>query len=118
MNEPHNRPKLEARVNTLIDDRLFKAFWDAAEHFKTTDLVVCFDDSLEEDPVSIFLREKLIRSEDVPTSLRSKLRKPAQEAQLKMSVSETVFWLVAIFRDGGMACVAINAKHIAPGGNA
>lgn len=110
--------ELEERVHDLIDDRLFKAFWDAATHFKTTDLVVVFDDSLEEDPVSIFMREKLINSSEIPVTLRAKLNKPAREAEFQMSASETAFWFVPMFRDGEMACVAINAKRINAGGTA
>jgi hypothetical protein len=118
MSDLHTHHDLEARVNELIDDRLFEAFWSAAKHFNTTDLVVCFDDSQEEDPVSIFVREKLVQSSDVPSSLRAKLSNPAKEAKFQMGVSETVFWFVPMFRDGGMACVAINAKQLAPGDHA
>ena len=118
MSDFHTHHDLEARVRELIDDRLFEAFWSAAKHFNTTDLVVCFEDGLEEDPISIFVREKLVQSSDVPSSLRAKLGKPAKEAKFQMGVSETVFWFVPIFRDGEMACLAINAKQLIPGGHA
>lgn len=118
MSSLHTHHDLRARVSALIDDRLFEAFWSATKHFNTTDLVVCFDESLEEDPVSIFVREKLVQSSDTPSSLRAKLSKPAKEAKFEMGVSDTVFWFVPIFKDGGMACVAINAKQLVPRGHA
>lgn len=42
---------LERRVQTLIDDRLFKAYWDAVSHFQTKDLVLIFNEEEEVDPV-------------------------------------------------------------------
>jgi hypothetical protein len=115
---PGNTAELEARINELIDDRLFQAFWDAYEHFKSSDLVVCFDENSDNDPVSIFKREILINSAEIPESLRLKLSKPAKEAKFRMTASETVFWFIPMFQDGEMACVAVNAKQIGPGGNA
>lgn len=118
MDAPENTAELEARINELIDDRLFQAFWHAYEHFKTSDLVVCFDDSTDNDPISIFKRESLINSAEIPESLRLKLSKPAKEAKFRMTASETVFWFIPMFQDGEMACVAVNAKQIGLGGNA
>lgn len=111
-------PDLQERVEALIDDALFKAYWEAVDHHGTTDLVVCFDDSLEEDPVFIYRRESLAHAGDLPLSLRKKLSTPASDAVFIMSGSETAFWFVAMFSNGDMGCVAVNAKRIAPGGNA
>jgi hypothetical protein len=110
--------KLEARVNALVDDRLFKAFWDAVAHFNTTDLVLCLDERVKVDPVAVYVRDKLIKATDISESLREKLNKSARDVAFHLTVSETAFWFVPIFADGEMACVAINAKLIGPGGNA
>ena len=118
MDTPEITAELEVRINELIDDRLFQAFWDAYEHFKTSALVVCFDDSTDNDPVSIFKRESFINSAEIPEAVRLKLSKPAKEAKLRMTASETVFWFIPMFQDGEMACVAVNAKPIGLGGNA
>jgi hypothetical protein len=118
MNSPAQIAKLESRVNALVDDRLFKAFWDAVAHFKTNDLVLFFDESKEVDPVTAHVRDKLITAADAPESLRKKLNKPARDAAIRLTASETAFWLVVMFTDGEMASVAINAKLVGPGGNA
>lgn len=118
MDKPEQKAKLEARVHALIDDRLFKAFWDAVAHFKSTDLVLCFDESKETDPVSIYVREKLIMANDAPDAFRKKLNKPARDAASRLTASETTFWFIPMFTDGEMACVAINAKLIGPCGTA
>jgi glutamate synthase domain-containing protein 2 len=116
-NQSHNE-ELESRIHSLVDERLFRVFWDGVAHFKTNDLVLFFDETEEVDPVTIFSREKMLSEDNVPASLRTKLNKPARGADLDLTSSDTAFWLVAIFAQGGMACVAISAKPIAPGGQA
>lgn len=118
MNSPAQIARLESRVHALVDDRLFKAFWDAAAHFKTTDLVLFFDESQEVDPVTAYVRVKLIAAADAPEYLKMKLNRPARDTAVHLSASESAFWLVVNFSDGEMASVAINAKLVGPGGNA
>lgn len=118
VDSPESNSELSARIHELIDDRLFQAFWNACEHFKTSDLVVYFDDRKDIDPVSIFKRETLIESAELSEALHSKLNKPARDANFNMTTSEAVFWFIPIFQDGEMACVAINAKRVGLGGKA
>jgi hypothetical protein len=108
---------LEMRVRALIDDQLFRAYWDASEHFKTRDLVLVFN-AEESDPLSCFARAKLVADPGLPESVRAKLCKPARGAAGKLKNSETAFWLFAIFSDDENACVAVRAKPLAAGGHA
>lgn len=110
-------PTLEARVRALVDDRLFQAFWDAAKHFGTRDLVLFFDDS-EAEPLNISPRESLLGEAGLPESLRKNIQKPASEAAIHLKGADATFWLVAMFSDGQGATLAINATPLAPGGNA
>lgn len=118
MHSSTHMAELETRVHALVDERLFKAFWDAATHFKTTDLVLYFDESEEVDPVTAYVRDKLITAADVPEFLSKKLHKPARATAVHLTDSETAFWFVVMFNDGETVCVAINAKLMGPGGNA
>ena len=118
MKSQSQHEELESRVCSLVDERLFRMFWDGVAHFKTTDLVLFFDETEEVDPVTIFPREKMLSEDNVPASLKTKLHKPARDAAVHLTGSDTAFWFVAMFAQGGMACVAINAKPIAPAGHA
>lgn len=109
---------LEKRVQDLIDDRLISYFWNAVEHFKTTDLVLYFDTSEPVYPVSAYSREKLIASEDAPISIRDKICKPAIDAAILLKNSPTAFWLIASFPDGEMCCAAVIAERIVGSGSA
>ncbi len=109
---------LESRIKALVDDRLIAAFWDAAAHFKTRDIVLVFDESQEVDPVSCLNREAFLTGTHLPDSIRIKLNRPAKDAAVHLKNSDTAFWLLAMFTDGESACVAVNAKLLAPGGNA
>lgn len=40
------------------------------------------------------------------------------DAAAHLKNSDTAFWLIAMFADGESACVAVNAKLLAPSGNA
>lgn len=116
MNE--NLSALESRVQALIDDRLFAAYWDAATHYETKDLVLIFNAEEQVDPVTAAQRLELLAAPGIPEALRVPLQKPASEAAKVLTSSDAFFWLVAIFPDEEMACVAVNAKPIAPGGSA
>lgn len=109
---------LDARVRSIVDDRLFSAFWSAVQHFKTRDLVLIFDTSLKVDPVTALPRSRLADDPNSPLVFRQKLVKPAVEAATELTDSETAFWLVAFFSDEETAIVAVNAKLLAPGGHA
>lgn len=109
---------LEARIHSLVDERLFKAYWNAVAHFNTTDLVLCFNESVEVDPVAVYVREKLIEAPDVSESLREKIMRPARDAAGRLSSTDAAFWFVPIFADGERACVALRAKYIVASGNA
>lgn len=109
---------LRARLDSLVDDRLFQAYWDAVAHFKTSDLVVFFDEGVEVDPVSIYVREKLLAADDIPEPLREKIKKPARDVAGHLASAEVAFWFVAFFTDGETAYSALRAKLIGPTGNA
>jgi len=108
----------DPRIKALIDERLFKAFWDGVQHFGTKDLVLFFDLTEAEDPVTILPRDRMANEKTLSASFKEKITKPARDAAFQLSVGETAFWLVVHYADGDGACVAINAKPIAPGGNA
>jgi hypothetical protein len=107
---------IEDRVHALVDNRLFKAFWDAATHFGTNDLVLYFDET-EDEPLSVLPRKKLASGPNLPESLR-KIQKHPNEAAKQLTAADTAFWFVVKFADGEGACLAINAKSVAPGGSA
>ena len=109
---------LDQRVRALIDDRLFKAYWDSVTHFKTKDLVLFFNEMEEVDPVSAAPREKLLSDPDLPEGVRAKLQKPPSEAAVQLKSSDASFWLVAVLSDEEMVCVPVNGKAVAPGGHA
>lgn len=118
MNSRSQNADLELRVRSLVDERLFKAFWDGVSHFGTKDLVLFFDESVEVDPVNVLPRERMLGESNIPMALQIKLSKPAVDAAIHLTASDTAFWLIVLFADGNMASVAINAKPIAPGGHA
>lgn len=109
---------LEARIHELVDERLFKAYWDAVAHFNTTDLVLCLDERVQVDPVAVYVREKLVAATDISESLRNKIVRPAREVVGQLASADAAFWFVPIFADGEMAYAAIRAKYIGQGGNA
>lgn len=109
---------LESRVQELIDDRLFAAYWDAVTHYKTKDLVLIYNAEEQFDPVIAAQREELLESPGIPEALRVPLQKPASETVDVLNGSDAFFWLVAMFSDEEMACVAVNAKPIPPGDSA
>lgn len=113
-----NASTLEARMDSLVDERLFRAYWDAAAHFNTTDLVVCFDESVEVDPIAVYVREKLVTADDIPEALKEKIEKPAREVVGLLASAEAAFWFVAFFADGEAGYVAIRAKFVGQAGNA
>ena len=118
MNTEMISDRLELRVRQFVDGRLFKVFWDGVAHFGTKDLVVFFDESVKVDPVSILPRERVAGDPNIPARLQAKLKKPAVDAATMLTASDTAFWLIVHFCDGQSAVVAVNAKPIAPGGNA
>lgn len=108
---------LEERAKALVDDRLIQCFWDAANHLGTTDLVVYFDTEVEVDPVSVFVREALLKGPNAPPELVSKISKPARDAGITLKGTQTAFWLVASFPEN-MYVVAVLAKRLGQGGAA
>ena|SRR5258707_761746 len=112
-----NETQLEARIHAIVDERLFGAFRSAAAHFETADLVVWFDES-DDDPVSALPRARVLDDASLSEVMRRKLNKPASTAAKRIGVGDVSFWLVFVGADGSGAFVAVNAKLIAPGGNA
>lgn len=108
---------LEARVRALINDRIFKAFWEAAEHFGDRDLVVFFDES-DVEPLSVLPRKSMLDAPALPRVFRNKIQRHAGEAAVHLRGAETAFWLMVMFADGEGTCLAVNAKPLAPGGTA
>jgi len=113
-----NLSALESRVQGLINDRLFAAYWDAVTHYETEDLVLIFNAEDQSDPLTAAQRVELLGAPGIPEALQATLQKPASEASSVREGSDAFFWLVAIFPDEEMACVAVSAKPIALGGSA
>ena len=105
---------LESRVSALVDDDLFRAFWDAVDFFKTKDLVLFYNTNKTEDPVTVYEREKFLASPGIPASLKNKFERPAAETSTDFKNSDAVFWLLVAFKGGEVVSAAINANLIAP----
>ena len=114
----HDTKKLEARARSVIDDRLFEAYWAGVEHFGTTDLVLYFDTEEDVDPVSAYARERLVANADIPPYLASKLSKSAKDAAVALKGASTAFWLVVSFPDEQMVVTAVAAQRTVGGGSA
>lgn len=104
---------LESRIQALVDDDLFRAFWDAVDFYKTNDLVLFYNTNKTEDPVTVYVREKFLTSPGIPASLKSKFEVPAMETSSSFKNSEGAFWLLAAFKGGEVASAAINANRVA-----
>lgn len=109
---------VESRIQAVVDDYVFKTFWEAAAHFKTDDLVVFINEGHPSEAVTVSPRITVCESADLPEKFRAKLRRPSREAAVRLPDSDASFWLVANFADGQAACAAINAKPLTPGGTA
>jgi hypothetical protein len=109
---------LEARIKSLVDDRLFQVFWDAVAHFKSKDLVLVFNEDELVDPVTCFDRRSFCNDPEFPEWLLTKLSNPARDVAVELKNSDTSFWFVVMFADGEGGCVAVSAKPLMPGGNA
>ena len=109
--------KLDARLQDLIDERLFEAYWAAVEHFGTTDLVLHFDTAAEVDPVIANVRERLLADPAAPKNLAEKLSKPAKDTAAELKGGSTAFWLIVSFPDE-MIITAVNAQRLGEGGAA
>jgi hypothetical protein len=108
---------IEARVRSLVNEELIQAFWKACDHFNSRDIVVFVVEGGAEQALSAAPREGLLADPALPEFLREKIARPASAVNFEMT-TDCTFWLVAIFADGEAASVAINAKRLAPGGNA
>lgn len=103
-------------IKPLVDDRLFDAFWDAAKHFGTTDLVVIFETERDEDPVAVRTRESVLKDPNTPDDLRAKFANQPKAAS-EPGASPTTFWFVAVFPDD-VIVTSITARRIGEGGSA
>ncbi|MBC5764665.1 hypothetical protein [Ramlibacter albus] len=109
---------VESRIQAVVDDHMFKTFWEAAAHFKTDDLVVFFNEGHPSESLTVSPRISVCDSKDLPDKYKAKLQRPSREAAVRLKDSDASFWLVANFTDGQGACAAINAKPLTPGGTA
>ncbi|MBA3695704.1 MAG: hypothetical protein H0W85_02820 [Methylotenera sp.] len=105
---------LESRLNALVNNDLFSAFWDAVDFFKTKDLVLFYDTNKNEDAITAYTREQFISSPGVPDSLKTKFKQPATETAESIENSDAAFWLLAAFNGGELASAAINVNLMAP----
>jgi hypothetical protein len=101
----------------LIDDKLIRAYWESVEHYKTRDLVLLYAVEDSRHPVRAFVREELLAS-TLPADIKAKVADPASDATSRPASSDATFWLLAIFSEQEAACLAVNAKLMAPGGRA
>lgn len=111
------QPDLDGRAKALVDDKLIRAYWEAVEHYKTRDLVLLYAVGDTRYPVRAFVREELLAS-TLPDDIKAKVAAPASDATSRPADSDATFWLLAIFSDEEAACLAVNAKLLAPGGRA
>ena len=112
-----SHPDLESRARALVDDKLIRAYWEAVEHYRTRDLVLIYAVGDTRYPVRAFAREELLSS-SFPADLKAKVANAASEATTRSASGDATFWLLAIFSDEEAACLAVNAKLVAPGGRA
>lgn len=109
---------LKSKINAIVDERLFKAYWDAVKHFKSKDLVLYYDENEDVDPVKAHIRSNLISARDIPEDLKNKLSKSAAESAINLKKNDGAFWLIVACRSGELAHVAINTTFITQIGNA
>lgn len=114
----HGGVNLDARLHDLIDERLFEAYWAAVEHYGTTDLVLYFDTAVDVDPVTAYVRERLLAEPDAPHVLTQKVSKPAKDAAVELKDGSTAFWLIVSFPDEEMITTAVIAQRLGEGGAA
>ena len=112
-----SHPDLESRAKALVDDKLIRAYWEAVEHYKTRDLVLIYAVGDSRYPVRAFAREELLSS-TFPSDIKAKVANPASDASTRPASGDATFWLLAVFSDEEAACLAVNAKLMAPGGRA
>lgn len=108
---------LESRARALIDERLFQAYWASVEHYGTTDLVLYFDTAVDVDPVTVFVRERLLADPAAPSVLTQKVSKPAKDAAVELKGGSTAFWLVVAFPDE-MITMAVITQRLGQDGSA
>jgi hypothetical protein len=112
-----SQPDLESRAKALVDDKLIRAYWEAVEHYGSRDLVLIYAVGDTRYPVRAFVREELLSS-TLPEDIKAKVAAPASDASPRPADSDATFWLLALFSDEEAACLAVNAKLMAPGGRA
>lgn len=112
-----NDPSLDTRVRALVDEGMIASHWKALAHYKTGELVLVYSHD-ELNAIDFCRREQLIGEPDATEFMRKKLSKPANKARSVPSESDAAFWLVAMFSDDQMACVAVKAKWIGSPGSA
>ena len=111
--------EIEEHVKEYINDDLIKAYWDATSHFGTKDLVLVFDETRIDDPLSAYSRETLSNKPDIPKFIVHKITRPASEVKKTIKSAEAAFWFIVFFaNDEAAACVAVNAKCMSQGGHA
>lgn len=81
-------------VRDLVDDRIMSIYWDAVDHYGTTDLVVIFETEREVDPVSVRTRESILKAPSAPASFQQKFANPPKASG---EPGVTSFWFVAYF---------------------
>lgn len=104
---------LESRARALVDEKLIRAYRESVEHYKTSDLVLIYVAGDARYPVRAFAREELLSS-TLPADIKAKIADPASDAASPPASSDATFWLIAIFSDEEAACLAVNAKRMAP----
>jgi hypothetical protein len=112
-----SHPDLESRAKALVNDKLIRAYWEAVEHYKTRDLVLLYAVGDAQYPVRAFVREELLAS-TLPSDIKAKVADPASDSTSRPASSDATFWLLAIFSEEEAACLAVNAKLLAPAGRA
>lgn len=109
---------MPARIQAVLDERVFEFALAAQAHYKTSDLVLVLDMTEAQPALDATPRLKMINATGIGERLRQKLAKPASEASVSIGSPHPSFWFFVIYEDGNSECVAVNATMLAPGGTA
>lgn len=106
-------------VESLVNEALVEAYWQASSHFKSQDLVLVLDLDEKEQPLCAFKREELIARPDTPPHLLEQFSKPACDVNEgnKLTGAPVAFWFVVVFPEE-MAAMAVLASPMSAGGDA
>ena len=103
------------RIWEVVDARMLEACARAAEHFRTRDLVIFYDETAGEAPkVTALPREHVLKDPQAPAFLRGKIDRSAADASSPMGPDYLSFWLVYFCADGDSGMCLAGARWNSP----